>query len=249
MRSSPISILVVEDNIDICLVLKSFFDIQTGVEFIGEAHNGIEAIEKIRALAPDVVIMDIVMPMFDGLSVLEYLRENPQEKRPVILLTSAGGQEQITKAAAELGADYFMMKPYSLDAMLNRIFLLMEKSGADRQLKFQEANNQLARFVISLGVPTHILGYKYITQAISILLTQTAPCAIGKKVYSTIAKDNSTTEDCVERAVRQALSCVYKNQTDVFFMIMHYCNASLDKRPTNAQFLKMVTEYLRLNKL
>ncbi|MEG2022066.1 MAG: response regulator [Oscillospiraceae bacterium] len=248
MQSSQLRVLVVEDNLDVCTILKGFFGMQPQIEWVGEAHDGLEALEKIYFLNPDILILDVIMPICDGLYVLEHLKNNPPATMPIIILTSAGGHDIITRQSVELGADYFMLKPYSLDILLNRMFMLSAKSNEDKNNDLTETESRISNFVISLGVPIHILGYQYITDALTVLLSQTTPCPIGKKVYSAIAKKNSTTEDCVERAIRQALVFVRNNKTNGFCTVMKYCNAPIDKRLTNAQFLKMVAEYLRLNK-
>ncbi|MEG2405066.1 MAG: response regulator, partial [Oscillospiraceae bacterium] len=89
MQSSQLRVLVVEDNLDVCTILKSFFRMQPQIKWIGEAHDGLEALEKIYFLNPDILILDVIMPICDGLSVLEHLKNNPPAIMPIIILTSA----------------------------------------------------------------------------------------------------------------------------------------------------------------
>ena len=79
-------------------------------------------VEETAALEPDVVILDIIMPKMDGLSVMEKFSHNANVKKvPVFIVLSAIGQERITEDAFSLGADYYVLKPFDNTTLLNRI--------------------------------------------------------------------------------------------------------------------------------
>lgn len=244
-----INLLIADDDLETCDILREFFQMQQGYLICGEAHNGTETLNAIRILQPDVVIMDIVMPGKDGINVLEELCEFPPEKRPLIIITSAGGQEIVTKKAASLGANYFLMKPYSLDSLLKRIRMV---TGRDEKLNeyenAQHFEEQITRIVLDLGVPPQVLGFRYIKIALAVLLAQNNPCSIGKTVYAKISTDCKTTPDCAERAIRQTIKRIYAIQTKLFCDIMNYGNQSLNKCPSNNIFLTLTAAYLKLEK-
>lgn len=247
MGSQNISILIVDDNKETCNILHTFFEMQPDIQVCGEVYDGIQAIQAIKVLKPDIAIVDIVMPGKDGIAVLEDLQENPPDKRPLVIITSASGQELITRKAASLGADYFIMKPYSLDILLSRIRMV---AGFDKKLNSQEYVKRLdmiiARLVLSLGVPTQILGYQYMLSALQTLILQNKPCSIGKTVYCTIASDFGTTTDCVERAIRQAIHRMHKTKTELYCTIMEQGKQALDKPPSNSRFLTLAAAYIKL---
>lgn len=235
-----ISLLAVDDNQELCDILENFFDIVDDVDLCGVAHNGEEALQMIAQLQPDVVLLDIIMPQLDGLSVLERLNQAPPEHMPRIIVASAIGQENITNRALTLGANYYMIKPYQLPELLNRIMLVAKEeesekavSAGNRGPKETEIplSDRISEMLISEGMPTNIVGYQYCVQAIEILLKEKRHCPLGKYVYSAIADENETTVSCVESAIRKAVSRT----------------VSKEEQPlSNGKYLTMMTERFRL---
>ncbi|WP_144526452.1 response regulator, partial [Bacillus pumilus] len=66
---------------------------------------------------PDVLILDIIMPHLDGLGVLERLREMNLSPQPKIIMLTAFGQENITQRAVQLGASYYILKPFDMEVL------------------------------------------------------------------------------------------------------------------------------------
>jgi len=99
-----IKVAVVDDNRELVNLLVDAISSQEDMEVAGVAYNGHDCLEMLPRTAPDVLILDIIMPHFDGLAVLESIRENPLEKTPNVIMLTAFGQEDVTKKAVELGA-------------------------------------------------------------------------------------------------------------------------------------------------
>ncbi|MDD1695193.1 MAG: chemotaxis-specific protein-glutamate methyltransferase CheB [Methanoregula sp.] len=106
-----VKILIVDDSVFMRTVIRDMVTKDPSIEVVGTASNGQDALEKIQALKPDLVTLDIEMPRMTGIQVLEELRK--QQRRPKILmvstLTSEGAEK--TLEAIHLGADDFMLKP------------------------------------------------------------------------------------------------------------------------------------------
>jgi two-component system chemotaxis response regulator CheB len=104
-----ISVLVVDDSIVMRRIISDLLSKDEGIEVVGTARNGAEAIEKVRQLDPDVVTMDIEMPVMDGLTALQHIMaESP---RPVVMLSSMDKrQADITLKSLDLGAVDFISK-------------------------------------------------------------------------------------------------------------------------------------------
>ena len=81
----------------------------------GIANNGVEAIKLIEEKKPDLVVLDIIMPILDGLGVLEKLNTMDLDPKPRIIVLSAVGQDKITQRAISLGADYYVIKPFDME--------------------------------------------------------------------------------------------------------------------------------------
>ena len=106
-----IKVLIVDDSVFMRTVIRDMLSTESSIEIVGTATNGLEALEKIRDLTPDLVTLDIEMPKMNGIEVLKELQK--QKVRPKILvvssLTSKGAE--MTTEAIRLGADDFMLKP------------------------------------------------------------------------------------------------------------------------------------------
>ncbi|WP_420841509.1 response regulator [Desulfosporosinus fructosivorans] len=111
-------ILVVDDSIFMRKVVRSVLE-RGGHQVIGEASNGQDAISQYRDLKPELVIMDITMPVLGGMeSLKEILRYAPDAK---VLMCSAMGQESMIEECIRYGAKGFIIKPFKADLLLKEI--------------------------------------------------------------------------------------------------------------------------------
>ncbi|PKG32058.1 chemotaxis-specific protein-glutamate methyltransferase CheB [Methanoregula sp.] len=106
-----VKLLIVDDSVFMRTVIRDMVTKDPTIEVVGTASNGLEALEKIQSLEPDLVTLDIEMPKMNGIQVLEELKK--QRKRPKILMLSTLTSEgaEMTTRAIRLGADDFMLKP------------------------------------------------------------------------------------------------------------------------------------------
>ncbi|MCD6292269.1 MAG: chemotaxis response regulator protein-glutamate methylesterase [Deltaproteobacteria bacterium] len=119
----PIKVLVVDDTILYRKVIGDILKGEADIEVVGTANNGKIAISKIASLQPDLLTLDIEMPVCNGLEVLEYLRENHPQISAIMLssLTRKGGD--MTMKALELGAFDFIPKPEGGSMAENQAFI------------------------------------------------------------------------------------------------------------------------------
>ena len=118
---NKLSILVADDNIDFAKNLTSYIEKEDEMEVIGIAKDGLEAVEMIKNAKPDIAIIDVIMPQLDGLGVLEKINESNLDKNPLFIVLSAVGQDKITARALELGAQYYVVKPFDISLLMRRI--------------------------------------------------------------------------------------------------------------------------------
>ena len=119
--NEKIKVLIADDNYDFGNTLKKFLTNDNEIEVVGIAKDGEEAYSQIIRTEPDVALLDVIMPHLDGIGVLEQLSKNQMKKKPVCIMVSAVGQDQITQRAIALGADYYIIKPFDISVLVQRI--------------------------------------------------------------------------------------------------------------------------------
>ncbi|QSQ22193.1 chemotaxis-specific protein-glutamate methyltransferase CheB [Pyxidicoccus parkwayensis] len=110
---APIRVLVVDDSAFARKVLKQVLSNAEGLEVVGTARDGLDALEKVAELAPDVLTLDLVMPGLDGLGVLRALASIPSAPR-VVVVSSAGEESELAVSALQAGAVELVNKPTAL---------------------------------------------------------------------------------------------------------------------------------------
>ena len=119
--NDKITILIADDNPDFANTLTGYIEEDSKFEIIAMARDGKQAVEMILNTEPDVVLLDVIMPHLDGIGVLEKITAANMKKPPICIMLSAVGQEKITQRALELGAEYYAIKPFDINVLLQRI--------------------------------------------------------------------------------------------------------------------------------
>ncbi|MFW6008998.1 MAG: response regulator [archaeon] len=112
-------ILIVDDAKFMRLTLKNIVESSGKFHVIGEASNGKEAIDKYLELKPDVVTMDVTMPIMEGLEAVEIIKK--LDPKANILMVSAMGQKKIVMDSIQAGAKGFLVKPFQQDKVINEL--------------------------------------------------------------------------------------------------------------------------------
>lgn len=247
-------VLIVDDNREFVGLLREYLEKQDDIEVVGVAYNGVEALEAISLTEPDVVVLDIIMPYLDGIGVLEGLDKQDQVKRPKIVMLTAFGQESITHRVLELGADYYILKPFDLSILTERLRQLFIKGpvAAPRvptvRDKEKGQDTKVTSVMHELGIPAHIKGYQYLRDAIILVFDRVDLLSrITKELYPTIAQKYVTTPSRVERAIRHAIEVAWDRGNMEFIQKVFGHTISQSKgKPTNSEFIAMVADRLRL---
>ena len=128
---NKLRVLIVDDSARTISLIKDSLSEDTEVEIVGQAENGVEAIEMIRETKPDVVFLDLIMPKMDGLLVLEKVCQGLPgiEKRPEFIVVTAVTQENVMQTAFQYGAAYYVLKPFEKVGLPAHIIAMMKTGG------------------------------------------------------------------------------------------------------------------------
>lgn len=112
------TVLVVDDAAFMRMMIKDILT-KHGYQVVGEAANGVEAVEKYSILRPDLVTMDITMPEMDGIAAVKAIRKN--DPSAVIIMCSAMGQQPMVIDAIQSGAKDFIVKPFQPERVMEAV--------------------------------------------------------------------------------------------------------------------------------
>lgn len=257
-----LNVAIADDNERIVEMLNVMIRNESGMEIVGTAGNGEEAVEMIRRSEPDVVLLDLIMPKMDGLGVLEKIREDTSLKKiPTFIVISAVGQESVTEDAFTLGANYYVMKPFNNEMLLGRLRSIQNKSDVksgsirinqaeERKSTFEsrDLESDVTNIIHEIGVPAHIKGYQYLRDAIMMSVEDMeALNSVTKVLYPTIAKKHETTPSRVERAIRHAIEVAWsRGKMDTIDELFGYTVNNGKGKPTNSEFVALISDKIRL---
>ena len=245
-----IKVLMIDDNKELIKMVKEYFSDHASIDISLEAHDGVEGMRLIKEnqCDYDVVLLDLIMPKRDGVSVLEEIHDLELNKK-VIILTSYNNESMIRKVS-ELGINYLILKPFDLLELEKRIIYCCEETHEKRSIDLFQNNLQISvtKILHELGMPSHIKGYQYIREGIMLIYKN--PDIIGgitKELYPEIANKFDTTTSRVERAIRHAIEVSWnRGNWDLMEDIFGH-SVDIDKaKPTNSEFIVTVADKLRL---
>ncbi len=257
-----LNVAIADDNERILEILEEIVRNDEGLTLVGKASNGEDMYQIIKNKEPDVVLLDLIMPKMDGLSVMELIQEDRTlKKTPDFIIITAVGQERITEDAFKRGANYYIMKPFNNEMVLKRIkdthreIKHVKKMTADvsevrGKMGEESLENRVTNMIHEIGIPAHIKGYHYLRDAIMMAVEDMDVLnAITKVLYPTVAKKYRTTSSRVERAIRHAIEVAWsRGKLDILDELFGYTVSNGKGKPTNSEFIALVSDTIRLEK-
>lgn len=254
-----IKVIVADDNSIVREILVDAICDEEDIEIVATATNGKETIESIKKYKPDVVLLDLIMPLVDGMGVMETIREDAEfAVRPYFVIISAAGKDTIISQALEVGASYFFMKPFDEAALIKRIRQLctgeravvhMEPSSAGGENSQLSIENSVTSLMKKLCVPLKMVGYKYLREAIIIAINEPdALMSVTKNIYPQVAYKFDTSSGNVERNIRYVIESSWskigdKEDKTEFFQIL----GETERKLTNSEFILQCSEWIKYN--
>ena len=241
-----VSVLIVDDSKSYCKVLSEILDKKPGLQVVGTAFDGLQAIKLINRLKPDVVLLDLIMPRLDGIGVLE--KYATVTDKPKFIVLSGFVQDEIVSRSFELGISFFIMKPFDHNILAERIKDFSTSWNSSAVVKKTrggtDLDNEVASIMYDIGVPVHIKGYNYLKESIKKACEDKSLLgALTKELYPMIAEQFETTPSKVERSIRNAikLACTRGN-IEMIRSIFQYSAKDKVGKPTNGQFISTIAD-------
>lgn len=258
-----IKVIIADDNKEFSRILSKYISSVGGFEVLGVAKDGIEALNMVEEKKPDILILDIIMPHLDGLEVLERLSSYDSELKPKVVVLSAVGQDNITQKTLELGASYYVVKPFDLEIFVKRLReisnmkysvennIINDSETISKNNDDKNMESKITKLIQEVGVPAHIKGYVYLREAISMVIEDMDYLgAVTKELYPSVAAKHNTTASRVERAIRHAIEVAWnRGKIDTIDRIFGYTVNNHKGKPTNSEFIALIADKLRLEEI
>ena len=224
---SKTKIVVIDNDKKAVWELSKSLECEENIEVVSVEENGIDGLEAINKYNPDIVIMELLLTGIDGFSIIDYIKECKYDIK--IILTSVINQQNIVREAFDKGIDYFVVKPYDVNTIVNRVKRIIGENS-----------------LIQLGIPASLKGYRYVATGIKRATEDQGVLeGVTKILYPDIAKEYDSTPQRVEKAIRHAIEVAWNKNSDSDLK-NKFC-VNLDKgrkRPTNSEFIATMSQYI-----
>lgn len=169
-------IMLVDDNGDLRRGMRDYLARQEGMKVVAECPSGAEALEALGKVRVDVMVLDLIMPQMDGFALMEEVRRQQLPNPPQIIVVSALGRDDFIMRAVQLGARFYMVKPFDMASLAARIRescgqgvvpLGTALNASARSLSIDE---KLASLFLTIGIPAHIKGYQFLRTAVKMVV-------------------------------------------------------------------------------
>jgi two-component system response regulator (stage 0 sporulation protein A) len=260
---SKVRIVIADNNRELCNTLADLIEFQDDMDLAGVAFDGLEALKVVEDTKPDVLILDITMPYLDGIGVLERLGNFPE--RPIIIVLTAFEQEAMIQRLTNLGATYYMVKPFDANTLFERIRQFAsahtaparvnqiqdERNGyitrGHREKSVNELELEVSKLFHEMGIPAHFRGYAYLRDAIIIATKEVEVLGnITKNLYPRIAEKYQSTASGVESAIRHTIEIGWERGNTDFMEDFFGFENQKNRFPTSASFIAKIADKLRL---
>ena len=173
-----IRVMLADDNQSVLRLLTDFLSRKAEIDVVGAVSDGAAILDAVRESAPDVLVMDIIMPRKDGFMVLEELRSLDGALRPKVIVLTGLSRDDFIMRAISLGAGYYMVKPFDMHVLYSRILEIARGEHGGRQragrsggaFGSESVEEQITNLFLTLGIPAHIKGYQYLREGVRMVL-------------------------------------------------------------------------------
>ena len=256
-----VRVVVADDNLQLRDMVTEYLQEQSGIEVVGAAANGVEALQMVQEQEPDVLICDMIMPQMDGYAVLERLQAMKLAKQPGVIALTALGRDDFISRAINLGVNYYMVKPFDFMMLAQRVYeaagesLKAEAIGARMIGDAQKAGSEsleerIANLFLTVGIPAHIKGYQFLREAVRMVIENPELMSrITKELYPESRTALAPRPARWSGAIRHAIEVAWnRGRIEALDEAFGKNVCSLDDKPTNGEFIALVADRLSVER-
>lgn len=231
-------LLIADSSEEFCMALV---DALKGAYIVKVCQEGRETLKTLQSFAPDILVLDLLLPGLDGISLLHAASD--LEPRPVVLAVTRFASDYVMEHITRLGVGYVMMKPVDIHAVVSRLAELTERLTPQKVTPVDD-RTAVTNMMLTLSVPTKLRGYSCLREAL--LLTMKNPDqSVTKELYPAVAAICGGNAIQVEHSIRSAINAAWLNRNEQVWQ--QYFLPGPDgavPRPTNAAFISRLADRL-----
>lgn len=237
------------------------------IEVVGVTDNGREAYELFVSTKPNIVLFDLLLPVYDGYSLLEKINEYGVEAKTKLIMTTPLTNDLLVSEAFRQGVDYIITKPYDAKITAGKIKHIYTRMNEMLGEKYSSNNRSVERdFIIrrrdraaskieaqitnrlnEIGIPARLKGYRYMITAVKeVVRNEGALEGVTKILYPDVAKKHNSTPQRVEKAIRHAIEVAWSvdRKSNIKKEFAYIINTGKE-RPTNSEFIAKLSQDIR----
>ena len=250
------SLLIVDDNPRICQELAALFSADGRFGPVSSVLNASEATLLFAERAPDIAVVDMLMPICDGVELITKLKEAGLGKKTLFVGISSLCTDVFLRMCQNIGLSYVVAMPTEPEVIYRRVCdaafeteepnsVLLSRKAEKRMIKMEEI---ISRYLMAIGVCAHHDGFAYLKYGIALCVDQRDKnIGITTYVYPEIAKRFNVSIKVVERSIRYAIDVAWlRGDVEAQHKLFGYTVAEDKGRPTNKECMTLIAERTRI---
>lgn len=238
-----LQLLMTETSPEVCRLCKEALA-QHRIEVSVCPRNGASAYNELSKKQPDAVLLDIFMPGMDAITLKQKYDTAYPENKTVFYVTGPFQNEEIEKEVMESGFAFYFLKPFDVEALASRVQQNAGGKAVTSEHSMLAEEDMVTDMLRTIGVPAHIKGYRFLRDAILMVIEDPSLInAVTKVLYPEIAVRHDTIASRVERAIRHAIEVAW-DRGDIDILTYYFGSTvhSLRGKPTNSEFIAMLAD-------
>lgn len=213
---------------------------------IHACRTGKEALDILQRTSPDVLILDLMLPELDGISLLQTI--SAAGIHPTVLATTRLANDYVVEATTKLGVEYLMIKPCDIRAIVSRVNDLCSHRPRP-SISAPDSRTHISNLLISLGISTKLRGYPYLREAV-LRMVGNPMQSITKELYPSVARQFGCNSAQVERSIRNAIQGAWNQRSEsIWAQVFQPDEHGNIPRPSNAAFITRLADRLVLDQM
>lgn len=234
--------LLIADSSDaLCMALADSLQVAFQIRI---CHDGVTALELLRLFEPDILILDLLLPRLDGITLMQMAQQNGT--LPLTLATTLLVNDYVMESVEKFHVGYMMVKPCDTKALIMRVNDLADRLD-DMPVPYSDPKSRANDILIELGVRTKLKGFAYAREAMFIMRTDFAQ-SITKELYPAVAGMFGVSASQVERSIRNAIEIAWKNRNPILWDRYFAKSERAALKPTNAEFISRLAHCIENDK-